>query len=192
MLPVSSLKPLIDTFQGCFKDNVRFFAGLYFLYRFILLLFDVFIDSFSKFYTAVEALFITIALLHTIFQPYAQRWHNIVDALLFADLALINVITLAHYSLFRTSVGRQAVIDLIGPSVAIQLLLIYLPFIVMTLYVLVLICKFIYRTQNFRIPLPKIKSTNMSFVKLKELLCSNGSRLDFFTLSGSLVLWLRR
>ena len=173
ILPVSSLKPLIDTFQGCFKDNVRFFAGLYFLYRFILLLFDVFIDSFSNFYTAVEALFITIALLHTIFQPYAQRWHNIIDALLFADLALINVITLAHYSLFRTSVGRQAVIDLIGPSVAIQLLLIYLPFTVMTLYVLVLICKFMYRTQNLIVPLPKIKSTNMSFGKLKELVRSN-------------------
>ena len=177
ILPVSRLKPLIDSFQGCFKDNVRFFAGLYFLYRFILLLFDVFIDSFSRFYTAVEALFITIALLHTIFQPYAQKWHNVVDAMLFADLALINVLTLVHYFLFRTSVGRQAVIDLIGPSAAIQLVLIYLPFTVMTLYVLVLTCKFIYsktHTQDFMVPLAKIKSTNVSFRRLKELVRSNG------------------
>ena len=65
-LPVSSLKPLLDSFQGCFKDNLRFFAGLYFLYRFILLLLDVFITFFSRFYTAVEALFIAIALMHTI------------------------------------------------------------------------------------------------------------------------------
>ena len=72
---------------------MRFFAGLYFLYPFILLVFDVLITAFSTFYTAVEALFITIALLHTVFQPYAQKRHNVVDALLLADLALINAIT---------------------------------------------------------------------------------------------------
>lgn len=33
MLPMKYLKPILDSFQGCFKDNLRFFAGLYFLYR---------------------------------------------------------------------------------------------------------------------------------------------------------------
>ena len=174
-LPISSAKPLIDSFQGCFKDNLRFFAGLYFLYRFILLLFDVFITFFSQFYTAVEALFVTIALLHTIFQPYAQKWHNVVDALLFANLALINVITFSHYFLFRTNVGRQAVIDLITPLVSIQLVLVYLPFLVMTLYVLMLTCRFIICSKKSTqiVPPSKIKSMNACFRKLKELVHSN-------------------
>ena len=35
---ISKLKPLLDTFQGCFKDRMRFFAGLYFVYRWIPLI----------------------------------------------------------------------------------------------------------------------------------------------------------
>ena len=31
-LSISNLKPLLDSIQGSFKDNLRFFAGLYFLY----------------------------------------------------------------------------------------------------------------------------------------------------------------
>ena len=27
------LKPVLDSFQACFKDRFRFFAGLYFMYR---------------------------------------------------------------------------------------------------------------------------------------------------------------
>ena len=175
-LPISSVKPLIDSFQGCFKDELRFFAGLYFLYRFILLLFDVFLLAFSQFYMGVEALFITIALLHTIFQPYAQKWHNIVDALLFADLALVNVITFSHYFLFRTSVGRQTVINLITPLVSFQLVLIYLPFVVMAVCVLTLICRFICSKdciQKQTVLLSKMKSMNEPIRKLKELVRSN-------------------
>ena len=173
-LPISSIKPLIDTFQGCFKDNLRFFAGLYFLYRFVLLLFDVFLLLFSQFYTAAEALFVTIALLHTIFQPYAQKWHNVIDALLFADLALINIITFSNYYIFRTSVGRQVVIDLITHLVSIQLILIYLPFLVMTVYMLTLICSFICSKKCAWIEqLPKLKSMTESVRKLKQLVHSN-------------------
>ena len=175
-LPISSIKPLIDTFQGSFKDNLRFFAGLYFLYRFILLLFDVFLLLFSQFYTATEALFITIALLHAIFQPYAQKWHNVIDALLFADLALINIITFSNYFIFRTSVGRQVAMDLITHLVSIQLILIYLPFFIMIVYILTLICSFMCSKKCAWIEqLQKIKSITVSesIRKLKELVQSN-------------------
>ena len=32
MLSINSLKPFLDSFQGCFKDNCRFFAGLFFMH----------------------------------------------------------------------------------------------------------------------------------------------------------------
>ena len=34
-IPISKLKPFLDSFQGCFRDNFRFFAGLYLIYRWI-------------------------------------------------------------------------------------------------------------------------------------------------------------
>ena len=35
--PLDKLKPLFDSFQGCFKDEFRFFSGLYFVYRFFIM-----------------------------------------------------------------------------------------------------------------------------------------------------------
>ena len=36
--PIEKMKPFLDSFQGCYRDNCRFFAGLYFLYRILILL----------------------------------------------------------------------------------------------------------------------------------------------------------
>ena len=34
---IDKMKPLLDSFQSCYKDNCRFFAGLQFMYRLIIL-----------------------------------------------------------------------------------------------------------------------------------------------------------
>ena len=166
---VIRMKPLLDSFQGCFKDNCRFFAGLYFLYRWIPLLLDTFIWSFRKYYVALEALVIAMLVLHILYQPYAQKIHNIIDTLLFADLALINIITFAHYYVFRTRVGRQAVTHSITPSAVIQLILIYLPLIIATVYLIVVIfrlgCK---RKKQSASP----TSSSIVLIKLKDFMNS--------------------
>ena len=137
-IPINRLKPLLDSFQGCFKDSLRFFAGLYFLYRSIPLLFDTLIQNYSGFYTAVEIFIIIILALHAFFQPYTNRRHNMIDTLLFADLAVINAITFAHYFLFTNmTVGRQTLTEYVTPTVAIQLVFIYLPLLVAVVCVLV-------------------------------------------------------
>ena len=41
VVPLEKFKPLFDSIQGCFKDKHRYFAGLYFVYRFFGLLFYV-------------------------------------------------------------------------------------------------------------------------------------------------------
>ena len=137
-LPISSLKPLFDSFQGCFKDNLRFFAGLYFLYRWIGLAVNASVSNYITYYTTVEILLLCVLALHAICQPYTRRAHNIVDTLLFTDLAIINAISIANYYRNQNYVVN---LPLINISFMVQLVLIYLPMCVMIAYVLIQTCK---------------------------------------------------
>ena len=149
-LSYNRLKPLLDSLQSCFTDDLRFFAGLYFLYRWIPLCLDVLTSRYHVFYTALEASIIIILTLHALCQPYTNKVHNIMDTLLFADLALINAITLAHYHIFRTVLSRQKAIEYINKTMAVQLVLIYLPLLAMMGYALWLVYRFVYRRKDSR------------------------------------------
>ena len=141
-LRIVTLKPLLDSFQGTFKDNMRFFAGLYFLYRWIVLMLTIILSNFDRVYTAVEIVLIIILILHALCQPYASKAHNIIDTLLFGNLALINAISFAHYVVFRTKAGtRQNVTEYITASASVQLVLIYLPLFIMSVYIIRLACQ---------------------------------------------------
>ncbi len=139
MLSISSLKPLFDSFQSCFKDNLRFFAGLYFLYRWIGLVVNASVSNHIIYYTTVEILFLCVLAVHAICQPYIRRAHNIVDTLLFTDLAIINAISIVNYHRNQNHVVNLAFINII--SFVIQLILIYLPLCAMMVYILIQMCK---------------------------------------------------
>ena len=147
-LQISRLKPLLDSFQGSFKDSLRFFAGLYFLYRWITLILTVTLSDFNHVYTAVEIFIVIMLVLHALCQPYASRVHNAIDTLLFGNLTLINAFTFAHYYTFRTKSGGQAAVEYIKASATIQLVLIYLPFLIMAVYMIVLVGRNVYKQSN--------------------------------------------
>ena len=149
-LRISRLKPLLDAFQGTFKDNMRFFAGLYFLYRWIALILTITLSDFYKVYTALEVLLVVILALHSLCQPYALKAHNMIDTLLIGNLALINAITFVHYYIFRTRTDFQAATGDITVSAAIQLVLVYVPLVVMGVYILVLVCRRGYKQADKR------------------------------------------
>ena len=136
-LPISSLKPLFDSFQGCFKDNLRFFAGLYFLYRWIVLTVNAFTSSNSTFFSTVEVLLLCVLALHAICQPYGERAHNIIDTLLFTNLAIINTISFANYYIVRNYGEIKYQQRKIRVSTSIQLVLIYMPVTIMLGYLVV-------------------------------------------------------
>lgn len=138
---ISKLKPLLDTFQGCFKNELRFFAGLYFLYRWIGLVVYSIAPSLSAFYAGAEGLLICILTLHAVAQPYEKRWHNVVDALMLADLVAINGLTIYNYYLYSQGTTNMINSDLRNAAIGLQLVLIYFPILYMAIYVLVLICK---------------------------------------------------
>ena len=130
--PIDNLKPFLDSFQGSFKDEYRFFAGLYFIYRLIILLI-VTLFKLEDIYFLLEVLIILMILLHTICQPYKIGIHNKIDTLLFINLAIINTITLYNF----TNVNS----DLLNEKAAmitsvIQSHLIILPLIVIMCYLI--------------------------------------------------------
>ena len=137
IFPIATLKPLLDSFQGCFKDKFRFFAGLYFLYRWSFLLVH-FNTEFSIYYTSISGVLVFILTLHTICQPYIKRVHNIIDTLLFSNLVLINCLLFFNY---HNSHNQTPQYKAIGSAASVQLVLICLPMMVMCVYLLIILCK---------------------------------------------------
>jgi hypothetical protein len=135
----NKFKPVFDSIQGCFKDNFRFFAGLYFLYRWIVLIIYMTTKGFSAYYTAVGGVFLLILTVHTICQPYIKRVHNIIDTLLFANLLLIN--SLSFFNYYRSRGQRDIEQGGTVLPAIVQLVLIYLPMIVMCMYIVAILCK---------------------------------------------------
>ena len=127
---------LLDAFQSSFKDEFRFFAGLYFLYRAMLLGAFAYTQTVLEFYSIVQLILILVLAIHAIFQPHKEREHNIFDALLFTNLAIINSITLFNYSEvdFRGRFYSEYAINIMA---CVQCVLISLPFLsIIVLYII--------------------------------------------------------
>ncbi len=118
---------------------MRFFAGLYFFYRMVILLIYAITTSYSAYYTTVSGALLVVLVLHTICQPYVSRVHNIIDALLFADLILISCFSFYNYHRIHYLRGVEHFTTTF--VTVLQLILIYLPLIVLGVYILVVLCK---------------------------------------------------
>ena len=128
---VGRLKPLIDSFQGCYKDHLRFFAGLYFVYRLAISAAFAFTTSGVQLYVCLEIVLVAMLAFHAIAQPYEKRYYNIVDAIMFANLAVINGISLYDYFLSLSSHRHNSTLDIFS---SIQVALIFLPLIYMVIF----------------------------------------------------------
>lgn len=129
--------PLLDSFQSSFKDNCRFFAGLYFLYRLMALATYAYSSTLIVFYTFVELQLIVILALHAVVQPYKERWHNVIDSLVFANLAIINGLTLFnYYMVINGGVNDRKKENFITAALSVQAILIYVPLFYIVAYLL--------------------------------------------------------
>ena len=132
LIPLEKLKPFFDSFQGCFKDKYRFFAGLFFIYRLLALTNYAVTDSLTLFYTLLEIQLVITLIIHAVVQPYKQRWHNIIDILLLGLLALINAMTMYNYqNAYRDRVRFKTEINLVS---ACQVFFAFLPLICLSVY----------------------------------------------------------
>ena len=135
MIPISKIKPFLDSFQGCFKDNLRFFAGIYFVYRWIGVMMFALVPNTAGFYISLEIIYVLILMVHALFQPYMKRVYNIVDGCLFTNLALIYSIAAYNYLFSQGLVETFSTqTTFITTMTSIQLILIYLPIVGMAVY----------------------------------------------------------
>ena len=124
------LKPVLDSFQACFRDNSRCFAGLYFLYRAAILSVYAFSKNGTHFYITIEVLLILMLGLHAVVQPYEKKQHNVVDALIFINLAIINAFTTFNY----LNPEEKNMLKVIA---WFQMILIYLPIVCLCCFIVV-------------------------------------------------------
>ena len=132
VMPLEKLRPFFDSFQGCFQDKYRFFAGLYFLYRLAILTLYAATDSLTLFYTLLEVQLVAMLILHAVIQPYKHRLHNALDTLLVGLLAVINALTMYNYQIaYRDLKGHQKMINIVS---ACQALFSLLPVLFVVVY----------------------------------------------------------
>ena len=126
VFPLDKLKPFFDSFQSTFKDDHRYFAGLFFVYRFMSLAINNITNSHTKFYFGLEVQLILILTFHGLIQPHKTHWHNQIDIVFLALLAILNGIT--NYNFHTLNIEGESISALI----TLQVLLAYLPIVYIT------------------------------------------------------------
>ena len=132
--PVDKVHVLLDTFQGCYKNKMRFFAGLYFLFRMTVNVSYIFTTSWLEQYMIQQLACIIMIVLLALFQPYNEKNKllNYIDILIFANLAVLNALSYYMYSfsLYNPKLGPPTTVFVI------QYLLVFLPLVYMLGYVI--------------------------------------------------------
>ena len=84
------IKPLLDQFQGCFKDKYRWFAAYYLICRqVIFLIVYIFNSNYYNMLFYLQTACIVIALIHIWFQPYRDELLNALDSVMLLIMVLI-------------------------------------------------------------------------------------------------------
>ena len=131
-LKIRKLIPFIDSFQSCYKDRYRFFAGLYFVYRILILICYTSNPQGYLFHGYAQLLLMTFLGIHCVIQPYKRRLHNILDALIFFNLSMVNGFALiSEYFAVHSLPGKSHPTSIPLISNTLQLALLYTPMIVL-------------------------------------------------------------
>ena len=125
-------KPLMDSFQSCFKDKFRFYAGLFFLYRTAILA-NLFIFSDNLQYHFVnEMILIIIFGIQALVQPFQETGHNLLASLTLLVLLLINALGMR----INMVAGNKHYINEVTVLQCFQLLLVYFPLLFGLLWII--------------------------------------------------------
>ena len=126
--PVDKVHILLDTFQGCFKNNMRIFAGLYFLFRLVVnTAYNVTTLWLTQYLFQQIACLVMVALL-LVCQPYNKnnKMFNIIDPLIFLNLGALNIISFYLLSVSSSPHNNDYMYLLIVQYVLLLLPLVYM------------------------------------------------------------------
>ena len=94
------IKPLLDQFQGCYKDQYHWFAAYYLICR-LIIIGITFANNFNDALYYLQTAGITIVMIHVWFQPYKSDTLNMVDGIIL--LTMILIINLGSYTFIRST-----------------------------------------------------------------------------------------
>ena len=119
-------KPLLDQFQGCYKDKYRSFAAYYMICRLVVIVIII-VNSSNDSTTQYQLITVNsiLSLVHVLIKPYARRLLNMFDSLILQLLIVVSMIPLVDSSdpdLFLTFI----IIVVILPLIAFLIMEMYL------------------------------------------------------------------
>ena len=110
ILLINKLKPVLDSFQGDYKDNLSFFAGLHsFLYRIIFFTIVVAASTpdVDGLLFAMIIFFLVILLIHVLAMPFKRYVDNAAYSVIY--LLMLTILIIEHY-LFSTNKSSEELI----------------------------------------------------------------------------------
>ena len=110
----AKFKPLLDQFQGCYKDKYRSFAAYYMFCRLVVITILI-INSTNNNTTQILLLLTTmlLALIQQIFRPYKCCILNIIDGVVLQIMSFASVISLLNTGVLIVVIILLVIIPLI-------------------------------------------------------------------------------
>ena len=124
------LKPFFDSFQGCYRDKLRFFSGFYFLGRIAILGIDAFVTSTTQSVLGMEITILILLGVYAFYHPFHNATDNSNNILILLNIALIGLFTQVAYSQDWYDDSRDVVIF----ALVVRLILLYLPILCIVAY----------------------------------------------------------
>jgi len=93
------IKPLLDQFQGCYKDRYRCFAGYYMICRLVIILLVI-----VKISNDIVTQYLLISfcalmqLIHVLVKPYISAINNIFDAIILQLIVIISNLSIFEFT----------------------------------------------------------------------------------------------
>ena len=88
--PSIKVHTFLDTFQGFYKPNRRFFSGIYFLFRLAVFLNFSFSKTLMGQYIFQQIAVTVLIVLVALFRPYKRDFYNYLDVLILCNLSILN------------------------------------------------------------------------------------------------------
>ena len=93
------VKPLLDQFQGCYKDKYRCFAGYYMICRLVIILLfivKIFDDVITQY--ILVSFCALMQLIHVLVRPYVSAINNIFDAIILQLIVIISNLSVVEFT----------------------------------------------------------------------------------------------
>ena len=92
------VKPILDQFQGCYRDKYRLFAGYYMICRLVIISIVIINNSgdFTTQYLLISSCAL-MQLIHVLVRPYASTIHNVFDGIILQLIVIISVLPVVEF-----------------------------------------------------------------------------------------------